>query len=186
MSEENKAVLDRINDVFNGGDMDAVDELLAEDFVEHNPMPGGESDREGFKQMVAGVREAFPDLETERHLQVAEGEYVVERWTSTGTHEGEFMGVAPTGNTVTVEGIDISRLADGRVVEHWTQMDTLGLLQQLDVIPEQTEAEASEDVEAAEEEEISEDEAGDEEAADVETAEAETAQDGASREEATA
>lgn len=140
MSEENKAALDRANEILNGADVDLVDEVFSEDFVEHNPMPGAGSDREGFRQMVQAMRAAFPDFRTEVHHQVAEGDYVVEHWTSSGTHQSEFFGVPPTGNVVSIEGMDLSRLADGKIVEHWTQMDSLGMMQQLGVIPDEAPA----------------------------------------------
>lgn len=143
MSQNNRAVLDRINEeAFRQGNTNVIDELVAEDFVEHNPMPGVSGDREGFKQMVGGLHEAFPDFNTTIEDQIAEGDKVVERWTAGGTHEGVFLGVPPTGKRIAIEGMDISRLADGKIVEHWTQMDALAMMQQLGVIPEEQEASA--------------------------------------------
>jgi steroid delta-isomerase-like uncharacterized protein len=143
MSQENRAVLDRINEeAFRQGNTGVIDELVAQDFVEHNPMPGFEGNREGFKQMVAGLHQAFPDFDTEVQDQIADGDKVVERWTAGGTHEGEFMGMPATGRRIQIEGMDITRLADGRIVEHWTQMDALAMMQQLGVIPEQEGANA--------------------------------------------
>jgi len=142
MSEqENRAVLDRINEeCFNQGTVDAVDELFSEDFVEHNPtFPGSDGGRDGFKQMIHTMHSAFPDFRTEVLDQIAAGDRVVERWVSRGTHEGEFLGVPATGKVIEVEGMDISRLEGGRVVEHWTQMDTLGVLQQLGLVPTEEE-----------------------------------------------
>ena len=160
MSDENKAVVDRITEVFNGGDIEVLDELLAEGFVEHNPLPGADADRDGFKRTVRELREAFPDLETEVDLKVADGDLVANHWTSSGTHEGEFMGAPATGNTVSVEGIDISRVADGRVVEHWGQMDSLALLQQLGAIEAEAEEPQEESAEeTAEQEAVSREEA---------------------------
>jgi steroid delta-isomerase-like uncharacterized protein len=143
MAQDNRAVLDRINEeAFRQGNTEVIDELVSEDFVEHNPMPGVEGTREGFKQMVAGLHQAFPDFDTQVQDQIAEGDKVVERWTAGGTQQGEFMGVPATGRRIEIEGMDISRLADGRIVEHWTQMDALTMMQQLGVIPEQEEATA--------------------------------------------
>jgi steroid delta-isomerase-like uncharacterized protein len=163
MSEQNKAVVDRVNELLDGGDAELVDELFAKDFVEHNAMPGFEPDRDGFKQLVTALHDAFPDFESEVHRQIAEDDVVVEHWTSTGTHEGELMGIPATGNTVTIEGIDILRIADGQVVERWTQMDSLGLLRQLGAIED--EAEPTEDEE--------DEEAPEDETADTETPEGE-------------
>ena len=136
MSEGNRAVVDRLTEeVFNQGNVDVIDELVAEDFVEHDPMPGVEPDREGFKQFISTLRSAFPDLRTEVEDQIAEGDRVVERWRSTATHQGEFMGVPATGKRVTIEGMDISRIEAGKIVEHWTKVDILGLMEQLGAIP---------------------------------------------------
>ena len=143
MAQDNRAVLDRINEeAFRQGNTGVIDELVSDDFVEHNPMPGVEGTREGFKQMVAGLHQAFPDFDTQVQDQIAEGDKVVERWTAGGTHQGEFMGIPATGRHIEIEGMDISRLADGRIVEHWTQMDALAMMQQLGVIPDQEQATA--------------------------------------------
>ena len=136
MSEGNRAVVDRLTEeVFNQGNVDVIDELVAEDFVEHDPMPGVGPDREGFKQFISTLRSAFPDLRTEVADQIAEGDRVVERWRSTATHQGEFIGVPATGKRVTIEGMDISRIEAGKIVEHWTKVDILGLMEQLGAIP---------------------------------------------------
>jgi predicted ester cyclase len=83
----------------------------------------------------AMMRAAFPDWHSELHALVAEGDIVVERFTAGGTHEGEVMGVAPTGKTVSLPGINIFRLRDGRIVERWGRLDDLGFLRQLGVVP---------------------------------------------------
>jgi steroid delta-isomerase-like uncharacterized protein len=143
MSQENRAVLDRINEeAFRQGNTGVIDELVSPDFVEHNPMPGFEGNREGFKHMVAGLHQAFPDFDTQIQDQIADGDKVVERWTATGTQEGDFMGVPATHRRVDIEGMDISRIEDGKIVEHWTQMDAMAMMQQLGVIPEPQEAQA--------------------------------------------
>lgn len=136
MSRQNGTVLDRLNEeVFKQANIDALDELLADDFVEHNPPPGMGSDRDGFKDFIRDVHQAFDDQVYTVKDQIVEGDRVVERWDLTATHVAEWMGIAPTGKRITLTGIDISRLKDGRIVEHWTQCDMLGLLQQLGVIP---------------------------------------------------
>jgi steroid delta-isomerase-like uncharacterized protein len=143
MAQDNRAVLARINEeAFNNGSTDVVDEVVAEDFVEHNPMPGFAGDREGFKTLVRSLHEAFPDMHVDIEDQIAEGDRVVERWVSHGTHEGDFMGIPATHREIAVEGMDISRFADGKLVEHWTQMDAMAMMQQLGVIPDAQEAQA--------------------------------------------
>ena len=138
MSQENRAVLDRLNEeVLRQGDVDTIDELLSGDFVEHNPPPGMPGNRDGFKDFVRYIHQAFADQLHTVHDQIAVGDRVVERWTMTATHAGEFMGVPATGKRITRTGIDISRLASGRIVEHWTECDLLGLLAQLGAVPSQ-------------------------------------------------
>jgi steroid delta-isomerase-like uncharacterized protein len=136
MSQENRAVLDRLNDeVLRQRKVDVLDELLADDFVEHDPPPGVAGDREGFKDLMRTVHQAFDDQVHTVYDQIAEGDRVVERWDMTATHVGDWMGIAPTGKRITLSGIDISRLENGRMVEHWMQIDLLGLFEQLGAIP---------------------------------------------------
>ena len=138
MSQENRAILDRLNEqVLRQGNLDAVDELMAGNYVEHDPPPGMAADRDGFKDFVRGIHQAFADQLHTVHDQIADGDRVIERWTMTATHAGEFMGNAATGRRFTLTGIDISRVEDGRIVEHWTECDMLGLLEQLGAIPAQ-------------------------------------------------
>jgi steroid delta-isomerase-like uncharacterized protein len=132
---DNATVVDRINEeAFNRGDVDVLDGLVADDFVEHDPMPGTAPDREGLKAMIRGLHQAFPDFHTEIEDQIVAGDKVVERWSCTGTQEGEFMGIPATNRHVEIHGMDISRLANGRLVEHWTQIDMVSMLQQLGVM----------------------------------------------------
>ena len=137
MSQENKTIAERFNeDVWGRGDEDALEELLAPDFVDHDPLPGQSPDREGHRQILAAFRSAFPDLNVTTEDIIAEGDKVVARWTARGTHQGELMGIAPTGKEVTIQGIDVLRIAEGKVVERWADYDALGMMQQLGVIPE--------------------------------------------------
>jgi steroid delta-isomerase-like uncharacterized protein len=137
MSAENKALARRLlEDVFNGGNLDLVDELIAPSFVNHDAaMPEPLRGIEGAKASISGYREAFPDLHITVEEQIAEGEYVTTRWSARGTQEGDLMGIAATGKQATVTGITIDRITGGRFVESWTNWDTLGLLQQLGVVP---------------------------------------------------
>jgi len=135
-TERNKAVVrDFIDGLFTQGDPSAVDTYLAEDFINHDPPFGVTPDRAGMRAAGAMMRAAFTDWHSELHALVAEGDIVVERFTAGGTHEGEAMGVAPTGKTVSLPGINIFRLRDGRIVERWGRLDDLGFLEQLGVVP---------------------------------------------------
>ncbi len=139
MSEENKAILRRVNDeVFSQGNLDLVDELFSPNYVLHDPgIPGGElRGIESFKQQwVSMFRTAFPDLQLSIEDQVAEGDKVVTRYTGRGTHQGELMGIPPTNNEAVVSGMIMSRVSGGRVEEEWNNFDALGMMQQLGVIP---------------------------------------------------
>jgi predicted ester cyclase len=108
-----------------------VDEFFAADFVSHNNPPGLPPGVEGVKQFFTTFRDAFPDVSVEIDELVAEGDRVAVATTFTGTHEGELMGVAPTGRRVSVTGIDMVRVAGGRIVEHRGLTDIVGLMRQL-------------------------------------------------------
>jgi len=136
-TEQNKALFRRfVDEVFNHGNMSVIDELVAPDFVEHEELPPGiPQDLEGSKQLATMLRSAFPDLEATIHDIIAEGDKVAVRMTWTGTQQGEFMGIPPTGKSVSIGVFDIVRVAGGKLVEHWGQMDNMGMMQQLGVIP---------------------------------------------------
>jgi steroid delta-isomerase-like uncharacterized protein len=131
MSERNKAQVRRvIEEIYNRGDLDLVDEVAASDLVIRI---GAEEVRghNEIKRYVAGLRTGFPDLTLTIEDQIAEGDMVVTRWTARGTHGGEFHGIPATGRTVRVTGTDIDRIVDGKTVDCWVHMDQLGLMQQL-------------------------------------------------------
>jgi steroid delta-isomerase-like uncharacterized protein len=136
-TEEKRNVLKRVSrEVFGGGNLEAVDELIAPDFVDHDPLPGFDADREGFKRVVQLFRTAFPDFEVEMLHTVVEDDKVVDHITSAGTQQGEFLGVPPTGRRGRTSAIVISRLGDdGRIAERWQRFGAMQLLQQLGVIP---------------------------------------------------
>jgi steroid delta-isomerase-like uncharacterized protein len=136
--EKNKTVVNEfIQALFTKGDLSAVDRYLADGFVAHDPpMAGLSGDAAGFREAAAMLRAAFPDWRSEVHLLVAEGDYVVERFTASGTHRGEFMGAAPTNHTMVMPGINIFRVEDGKIVERWGNLDVLGFFTQLGVITE--------------------------------------------------
>jgi len=134
--EENKAgTRQGVEELWNQGKMELVDELWAPDFVNHDPTNPEVRDREGFKQWVIVARTAFPDLNVTIDDMIAEGDKVATRWTVRGTQKGEFGKIPATGKQVTFTGITISRIVDGKTVETWWSGDDLGMLQQLGVIP---------------------------------------------------
>jgi steroid delta-isomerase-like uncharacterized protein len=136
-AESNKALSRRLlEEAFNAGNIDVVDELVAAGFVNHDaaiPEPGVGPD--AAKASIAGYRTAFPDLRITVEDQIADDARVATRWSAKGTHEGELMGMPATGKQSTVTGITIDRIVDGRIAESWTNWDTLGMLQQLGVVP---------------------------------------------------
>jgi len=133
---ENIAILGRfIEEVINQGRLDAANELVEEDFIELDPLPGQRQGREGLKEVIAMMREGFPDLHWVVDETVAAGDKVVSRFTWTGTHKGVFLGIPATNKAVTVRGVVIDRLNAGKMADSRILMDTLGLMQQLGVIP---------------------------------------------------
>lgn len=145
MSQENKALVRRfIDEVQSRGNIDALDEFCAPDFVNYSAPPGMPSNCEGVKHVTAMFRQAFPDSYFTIEDMVAEGDKVVTRKTFHGSHQSEFMGIPPTGKQVSIGLIDIVRIAGGQVVEHWSIGDNLGMMQQLGVIssPDQQAQEA--------------------------------------------
>ena len=136
-TEQNKELATRmVEEIFNRGNVGKADEFLALDFVEREELPPGIlGGREGVKQLTVMLRSAFPDFKATVDDIVAEGDKVVIRQTWTGTHTGgEFMGVPPTGKSVSVGVIDIIRVANGKFAEHWGQMDSTAMMQQLGAI----------------------------------------------------
>lgn len=129
-------VVDRyVEEVWNKGNLDAVDDLLAEDYTHLTPPPGMEPTREGFRKYVAMMKDAFPDLNLTVKDTIADGDKVVQRYTGEGTHEGELMDIPPTGNRIQIDGISIYTVQGGRIVEDATQVDFAGLLAQVNAIP---------------------------------------------------
>jgi steroid delta-isomerase-like uncharacterized protein len=119
-TEQNKAIVrEFIDGLFTKGDLGAVDTYLAEDFVNRDPPFGAASDREGMHGAGAMFRAAFADWHSDIDHLIGEGDLVVERFTASGTQQGEIMGVPATGRTVTLRGIQIFRIRDGRIVERW-------------------------------------------------------------------
>jgi steroid delta-isomerase-like uncharacterized protein len=135
-SEQNKIIVRRFVEESWKGNLDIVDELTDRDYVGHDPAnPEPVRGREGVKAFISMYRAAFPDLRLTVEDQLAEGDLVATRWSSRGTQKGELMGIDPTGKQVTVSGVTISRLVDGKLVEEFHNWDTFGMMKQLDAIP---------------------------------------------------
>ena len=137
MSEENKSLTRRfLQEVFSEGNLEVVDKLFAENFVLHDPtMPEEVRGLEGIKGYVGMYRAAYPDTNFTIEEQIAEGDRVATRWTGRGTHQGELMGVAPTGSNVEVSGILFDRVSNGKIEESWVVYDALGMMRQIGAIP---------------------------------------------------
>jgi steroid delta-isomerase-like uncharacterized protein len=136
MPEDAKDLLRRFYAEMSAGNLDAIDEVVVDSFIEHESFPGIEPNKEGVRQFFQMFRSAFPDMKMEAHEIVGEGDLLCVRGTMSGTHQGEFMGMPPTGKSFEVHGVDIVRFGDDGVGrEHWGVFDTMSMLQQLGVVP---------------------------------------------------
>jgi steroid delta-isomerase-like uncharacterized protein len=136
MSESNKNLVRRcLESAFNKGDMTVIDQCVANDYVYREPTLGEKRGKQGLKEIFSLYKAAFPDCQLSIDEQIAEGDQVVTRWTARGTHRGPLLGLSPTNKQVTVQGIIISRIRDGKIVEEFETYDTLGMLRQLGVAP---------------------------------------------------
>ena len=144
MSDKNLEATHRFFDVWNSGDLDSLDDVVAEDYVDHDAYnPHGDEGLEGTKKTMAMYRAGFSDLKMTLDDEVAAGDVVVVRWHAEGTHDGEVMGQAGTGNTGRpTNGISWTRFEDGKAVEGWTQWDVLSLMQDIGLAPSGQEAAA--------------------------------------------
>ena len=134
-TEQNKLIVRRlVTEAQIAGNVDVIDELLADDFVDHTPLEGLPGTREGVRMLFTALRAAFPDLRVDISEQIAEDDKVVTRKTFSGTHAGPFLGLPPTGSPVTFEVIDILTIRDRKICEHRVVLDKLGLLRQLGAI----------------------------------------------------
>lgn len=134
-AEDNKTIIHRVfTEIVNNGNFALADELIGPTYVNHGiPVPA--TGPEAFKMAVALFRAAFPDIHATQEQVLAEGDRVATHGYFTGTHRGDFNGIPPTGKSVKVAYIDVWRLENGKAVENWVQMDMMGLLQQLGVVP---------------------------------------------------
>ena len=135
-AEESKATMRQYFGVFEQGNIDLLDELLAPDYINHSPAtPDLPTGPEGVKAVVSMFRSAMPDLRVIIEDMIAEGEKVATYYTLEGTHEGELFGVSPTGQRLSNKSITVERVSGGKIREHWRVSDELGMMQQLGVIP---------------------------------------------------
>jgi len=135
---ENKRAVERIHLEVNDQDRyDLLAELVAEDMVIHSPVPVPLQGREGFQTLLGFFRASFPVQRTAIHALIAEGELVASHHSHHATHGGDFLGLPATGREIVVDGIEIYRFADGKVVEFWHNDDMLSLFQQLGLVPAQ-------------------------------------------------
>jgi predicted ester cyclase len=135
-SEENKALIRRLfEEGLNQNNPGVFDELLAPDFVIYGAPDEMQPGPLGFREGIETFRQSFPDLHVTFEAEFADGDYVIHRGYTTGTHTGEFQGIAPTGKQFKINSIDIWHVVNGKAVENWVQMDMLGLMKQLGVIP---------------------------------------------------
>lgn len=134
-NSENEELVERLHsEIWSEGNLDLVDEIVSEDYVEHNPtVPQDARSPSDYKEPVRRFRTGFPDLTLTEADTIAEGDKVVSRLTIRGTHQGEFMGMEPTGKTVEVDGIVVNRIEDGALVESWPLPDMMGVMEQLGV-----------------------------------------------------
>ena len=135
-AETNTEIVRRVTEEPWRGDFDLIDEHVAASYVGHDPsQPEPVRGPDGFKEFIRTYRAAFRDARITIDHMFADGDFVATRWTGRGVHEGELMGIAPTGKEATVTGITITRFEGGKIVEDWTNWDTLGMLVQLGAVP---------------------------------------------------
>jgi len=135
MSEENKAIVRRWVEAFNEGNLDAVDELLTDTYIRHDPNSPEVRGPEEEKQLIVMYRSAFPDLRFTVEDMVAEDNRVATRLGISATHKGELLGIPPTENRLSLTALEIYRLREGKIDEQWVNVDTLGMMQQIGAIP---------------------------------------------------
>ena len=135
MTEELKALARRAYAIMGGGDLDELDELMVPGFIDHDPEPDQAPGAEGVKEAFRRIRSGFPDLKLTPEAIYTDGDTVIARVRVTGTHNGEFSGIPPTGESIDTAVIDIVRVEDGKAVERWGVFDVVKLMQQLGQFP---------------------------------------------------
>ena len=135
-TQSSKATFERIvEEIFNNKKLDLIDELVAPDLIDHSAPPGLPPGIEGYRLKLGAFTNAFPDLHLAYEHMIVDGDMVAGRFTLTGTQQGDFGGIPATGKQISVTGHDFGRVVDGKLTDHWVEMDTLGMMQQLGVIP---------------------------------------------------
>jgi predicted ester cyclase len=131
--DENRAVVRRMLEVFNSGDLSVIDEIVDPNLISHNPHPGTEGNREGLKRQIQFLRQAFPDARFSEEQMLAENDKIFLRWTMVSTHQGPYMGHEGTGRELTHHGQEFFRLEGGKIVEHHGEESNLEFLEKLGV-----------------------------------------------------
>jgi steroid delta-isomerase-like uncharacterized protein len=137
MAQKNSILIRRwFEEVWNNGRMEAIDEMASPDVIGHGQAQHAtDIGLKEFKPFVQALRSAFPDMKVTIDYVIEQGDKVVARWTSTMTHRGEFLGIAPTGKKATITGTTTQRISGGKIVEGWDNWDQLGLLVQIGAVP---------------------------------------------------
>ena len=130
-------------EVWNQKRVEKIDELVATDYIHHDVLSPDQQGIDAYKQFVQLYRNAFPDIHFKIEDEIADGDRVVIRWTVTGTHNGDLPGLPRTGKAISVTGITIARLSDGKFVEAWNNWDALGMMQQLGAVPTEAKGRAA-------------------------------------------
>lgn len=134
-NESNKQIVRRFFELFNAGEINAMNQVYAEDVVDHDPVPMQPEGLAGVRIVLNAFRAAFPDMTVTIEHLVADGDLVTSRQTARGTQQGELLGIPPTGKRVELKAFDMYRIRDGKIVEVWHLEDMLGLMMQLGAIP---------------------------------------------------
>jgi len=136
LAEQNKAIIRRMTEEFyNQGNVESAEQFFADTYVHHDPASPQVRDRDGLKAALRAFLAGCPDLHITTDQLLAEGDMVTKRWTYHATHTGDLSGLPPTGKRIMMSGLELFRLADGKIVEAWVAYDNLSLMQQLGVIP---------------------------------------------------
>ena len=135
-TEKNRAAQERMAQAVNSGHLEVFSEVFAPSVIDHDPAPDQQPGPEGFKHYFATLRSAFPDLTVKPEHMVTTEDEIALAYTISGTHRGDFLGVAPTGKRISARGMQIARFENGQIVERWGSSDELGILKQLGVAPQ--------------------------------------------------
>jgi steroid delta-isomerase-like uncharacterized protein len=135
-AEQNKELIRQELEAWNNKDLAAFDRLFARNYVHNDPSQPEVTNLEGMKQFAQGIWAAYPDFNAKLESLVADEDLVVKRYTMTGTHQGEFAGVPPTGNRVSFTGMTMFRIEGGKIVEAWWNYDVMSVLQQIGAVPQ--------------------------------------------------